>query len=58
MDEISYPFFLSVSKNLLGLARPQKANNFSFFIFGRLVVLIFDLIILIVCRSCQQAGQT
>ena len=44
MDEISYPFFLSVSKNLLGLARPQKASNFSFFIFGRLVVLIFDLI--------------
>ena len=44
MDEISYPFFLRVSKNLLGLARPQKASNFSFFIFGRLVVLIFDLI--------------
>ena len=43
MDEISYPFFLSVSKNLLGFARPQKASNFSFFNFGRLVVLIFDL---------------
>ena len=44
MDEILYPFFLSVSKNLLGLARPQKASNFSFFIFGSLVALIFDLI--------------
>ena len=44
MVEMSYPFFLSVSKNLLGLARPQKASSFSFFNFGKLVALIFDLI--------------
>ena len=33
-----------MSKNLLGLARPQKASSLLFFIFGELVVLIFDLI--------------